>query len=271
MTPDERASLREHLLVTGLSGDTRTPRSNVVSNAEKLADDDPDKALGLGRRGRDARGVMRAVAASNGCSASLDERDGPGVIDPDRTLDELHAMGDRLERAARSGERVLIATGHPTGVLAMYQAIARALADVGVELLRPIEDEPLSAPRRVRRPRRIRYLDGVAVLATPADLLHTHESWPMDAILNATARPSLVLADHGFAGAAIARGLDTVAFNDVNDPALAIAWEDGLPRALVPLDDNRPPGVYLPLAAYLTRRIPEGSKGATRPKRPNRI
>ena len=48
MTPDQRRILHDHLLETLIAGPTRTPRSNVVSNAEKLADGDPDKHLGVG-------------------------------------------------------------------------------------------------------------------------------------------------------------------------------------------------------------------------------
>lgn len=256
MTPDLRRSLRAHLLATGICGDTRTSRENSVANAEKLAEGDPDKALGLGARGRDAAQVLEAVAALCGCSPALDERDGPGVIDPDLTLNALHALGDRLAKAAGGG-RMLIVTGHPTGLLPMYQAIARALVEVGVELVTPLGDvdDRLEPPRAFRRPRRARYLDGVGVLAAGADLVHTHESWPMDQLLDRAGDLDLILADHGWAGAAIARGYEVVAFNDVNDPAIAVAKADGLVDIVVPLDDNLPPAVYDPLTVYLCGRI----------------
>jgi hypothetical protein len=35
---------------------------------------------------------------------------------------------------------------------------------------------------------------------------------------------------------------------DVNDPAIAVGWQDGLFEAVVPLDDNLAPRVYRPLA-----------------------
>lgn len=255
MTPDQRASLHEHLLATRIAGDTRTSRENAVRNAEKLAAGDPDKHLGVGARGRDAAEVLRAVADLCGCSADLAECDGPGYIDPARTLDALRLMGDRVEHAVRRTERVLIATGHPTGLLPMYQAVARALAEAGVKLQTPRENELLDPPRKFHRRRLIRYLDGVAVLNTGADLLHTHESWPMDRLLDAIEPPHLVLADHGFAGAACIRGIETVCFTDVNDPAIAVAKADGLLDVVVPLDDNVPPGWYDPLRDYLLGRL----------------
>jgi hypothetical protein len=253
MTPEQRRSLRAHLLASGIAGETATTRENTVSNAEKLAAGDPDKHLGIGARGRDARGVMDAVARLCGCSASLDERAGGGVIDPDLVLDALEALGDRLARATERGERMLIATGHPTGLLPLYQALARALVSAGVKLETPLDDVRVGSPDKDRR--RIRYLDGVAVLMGGADLLHTHDSWPMDRLLDEIDPPDLVLADHGWAGAAIMRGLDVVCFTDVNDPAIAVAKADGLVVVVVPCDDNLPPASYEPLRDYLVSRL----------------
>src|SRR5260221_10656041 len=103
MTPAQRESLRAYLLSSGIAGETATTRENTVSNAEKLAAGDPDKFLGIGARGRDAAGVMQAVAGLCGCSPSLTERSGGGVIGPDLVLDALDALGDRLARAIGSG------------------------------------------------------------------------------------------------------------------------------------------------------------------------
>lgn len=255
MTPSERAALRAHFLATGIAGETRTTRDNCVANAIKLADGDPDKRLGIGARGRDAAQVMAAVADLCGCSPDLRERAGGGVIDPDRTLDAIEALGERLARAAAAGERMIVATGHPTGLLPMYQAVARALAPAGAKLLTPLEDVPLAPPRRFRRKRGVRYLDGVAVLWAAGDLVHTHESWPMGHLLEAAGGVDVVMADHGWAGEAVARGVETVCFTDVNDPAIAVARADGLVEIVVPLDDNLPPSVYDPIRDHLVGRI----------------
>jgi len=255
MTPEQRRSLRAHLLESGIAGETATTRENTVSNAEKLAEGDPDKHLGIGARGRDAHGVMEAVAQLCGCSVALDERAGGGVIDPDLVLDALGALADRLTAAVNRGERMLIATGHPTGLLPLYMAVARALVAGGVKLETPLDDVRLDAPQKVNRRRRIRYLDGVAVLMGGADLLHTHDSWPMDRLLDEIDRPDLVLADHGWAGGAIIRGVETVCFTDVNDPAIAVAKADGLVDIVVPCDDNLPPVAYEPVRDYLIGRL----------------
>jgi threonine dehydrogenase-like Zn-dependent dehydrogenase len=54
----------------------------------------------------------------------------------------------------------------------------------------------------------------------------------------------LVVADHGFAGAATAAGIPTVAVMDTNDPALAVAARRGADLTVVPMDDNRPQNSY---------------------------
>jgi hypothetical protein len=53
-----------------------------------------------------------------------------------------------------------------------------------------------------------------------------------------------VVADHGFAGAAIAAGIPTVAVMDTNDPALAVVAGRGADVTVVPMDDNRPLNAY---------------------------
>ncbi|HEU0102456.1 MAG TPA: phosphatase, partial [Mycobacteriales bacterium] len=64
--------------------------------------------------------------------------------------------------------------------------------------------------------------------------------------------PDLVLADHGWAGAAAAAGLEVLGYADSNDPALFVAEQEGLDITVVGLDDNVRPHLYDPLAAYLT-------------------
>lgn len=252
MTPDE---LRSYLLESRIAGWTRTPRADVVRKAYLLSEGDEDHMLGLGFVDVSPDEVMEAVAALCGCSAGLEERDGDGYIDPERTLSMLGKAAARLAEAGRRGERVLVCTGHPTGLLAMYMAVARALDDAGAKVLTPREGENLGADPQRRRRTRVRYLDGVGVLADGASLFHTHESWPMERLLEDIDAPDLVLADHGYAGAAIARGLETVSFTDVNDPALALAWTRGRTEIVVPLDDNVPPGLYGPLTNVLERAI----------------
>ena len=70
--------------------------------------------------------------------------------------------------------------------------------------------------------------------------LRAHHRWP-----------DLVVADHGWAGAAGQAGIDAVGFADSNDPALFVAEAEGKVLVCVPLDDNVAPHLYAPLTAYL--------------------
>jgi len=252
MNASERSALREVLLTELICGDTKTPRESVVGNAERLAAGDPDKLLGFTFENLTAREVMNDVASVCGCSPNLAERSGPGVIEVELTLDALAAVEARLCRAARDGEHVLFATGHPTGLLPKYMALARGLDASGCKLLTPRSGERL-APPEAGRGNRVRYFDAVAVLSDGAHLYHTHESWPMHALLDAIEPPDLVIADHGYAGAAIMRDIETVSFADVNDPALLVAKARGLTEIVVPLDDNREPERYSAVTSFLER------------------
>jgi hypothetical protein len=75
----------------------------------------------------------------------------------------------------------------------------------------------------------------------------------MQAILAGADGPlaDLVVADHGWAGAAAQHGLPVLGFADTNDPALFVGADEGKLDVVVPLDDNVTPADYAPLAAYL--------------------
>jgi hypothetical protein len=257
MTSEQRAGLRAYLVESGIAGNTKTSRENAVHNALLLVDGDPDKFLGLDHAGLHEAEVMDAVAELCGCDPDPRATHGPGVIDPDRTLDELDAYAERLAEAVRRDESFLLCTGHPTGPLTVYTAMSRWLEAIGCKVLRPLDDVKLPLrpgdPRR-HRGNRVRFVDGVGMYADGATLYHTHSSWPMERLLDAS-DPDLVLADHGFAGAAIARGIETLAFNDINDPSLAVAKARRMTRIVVPLDDNVPSDLYRPIAKFLIATI----------------
>jgi hypothetical protein len=66
----------------------------------------------------------------------------------------------------------------------------------------------------------------------------------MRGVLRELGAVDLVVADHGFAGAAIAACVPTVAVMDTNDPALALVAGRGADLTVVPMDDNRPLNSY---------------------------
>jgi hypothetical protein len=244
-----RAELREHLVRSRIAGDVATPRESNLANIRKMLDRHPDYWFGVELdRPWSYEEVLAVVADRVGIDPDPARGSGADRIDPDRCLDALDAVRDRLARAVADGSRVLFATGHPTGLLALYLPLAQALAEAGCAVLTPLADTGVTVGD-VRR--RIRYVGGVALLSTGGDLLHTHAPEPMQTILAADAGVDLVVADHGWAGAAGQAGLATVGWADTNDPALFVAAAEGKLDVVVPLDDNVAPVRYAPVAAYL--------------------
>ncbi len=92
----------------------------------------------------------------------------------------------------------------------------------------------------------------VAVMGDGASMLHTHDPAPMQSILREVGTANLVVADHGFARAAVAAGMPTVAIMDTNEPALAVVAGRGADLVVVPMDDNRPLNSYAAALEVLT-------------------
>ncbi len=250
-----RTDLRDHLIRTRIAGDVATPRENNLDNYRSLANRDPHYMFGLSFAAEwSFRDVLEQMAKSVGVVADPEHREGQDTIDPDLTIDAIEAMGDRVgEVLARGNARIVIATGHPTGLLTVHLALARLARSAGATLLTPAERWSYMG-NGLGRVRRIRYLDDVAMLDDGAALVHTHDPDPMRAIL-AEERPDFVIADHGWAGAAGEAGVETVGFADSNDPALFVGEAEGKIAVAVPLDDNVLPRHYGPLTDYLVARI----------------
>jgi hypothetical protein len=248
-----REELLDALLAEGMAGDVSHDRTNVWSKVQRMVMGDPDVTFGLsGTTKYEALEVMEMIDRSIKFEAEADSWEGPTIVDPDTILESLEAMGDRLALAAERGEEVLIATGHPVGMVLLYMEVARELVKRGAKLLRPIEGVRW---RELGRARAIRYLHGVGVLTDRASSYHTHSPDPMRRMLE-EATPDLVLADHGFAGAAIEAGVETVCVTDVNDPALVVAKHEGRTNVVVIMDDNVTPESYWPCYQAIISRFP---------------
>lgn len=248
-----REELAAALVAGRVAGpETSHDRANVREKVRRLVEGDPDSLFGLsGLDGLDAKQVLDLVAREAGFDPG--PTDGPTPIDPYRVLEACEAAGRRLARAAARGERVLLATGHPGGLILLYMAVGQLLEEFGAELLRPLKDAEWE--ERGRR-RRVRYLHGVAVLSDGAGTLHTHRPDAMRRML-ARARPDLVFADHGFAGAAIEAGVETISIADVNDPALVVAKHQGRTEVVIVMDDNVAPEDYWPCFQAMAAAFPE--------------
>ena len=256
-TPD-RAALRAHLVASRIAGDVATSREDNLLKYGMLAARLPKAMFGLEPTGRWNLGdILELMAERVGVSPDPTHLRGQDRIDPDLTIGALDRMAEHLARAARDGSRVLLATGHPAGLMVVHQAVAAALETAGVTVLTPADGFAWQSMTRWGKvDRHIRYVSGVAVASDMGNLNHTHSAQPMRGLLadlqdSGEALPDLVVADHGWAGAAGQAGVTAVGFADCNDPALFVGEAEGLVAVSVPLDDNVPPHLYAPMTAYL--------------------
>lgn len=258
LTAPTRAELRDHLIRARIAGDVATSRENNLDHYRSLAERDPYHLFGLTLSAEwSYRDVLDLMAKAVGVSPDPEHRRGPDTIDPERTIDAIEQAGERIARVlATPGARILFATGHPTGLLAIHLPLARLAVEHGATLLTPAEDWTYH-PHAFGRPRHIRYLQGVAMLSDGGAFTHTHDAEPMRAMIEdmGADRPDLVIADHGWAGAAGEAGIETIGFADSNDPALFVGEAEGKISVAVPLDDNVSPRYYDPLTHYLVTRI----------------
>lgn len=247
-----RSELIEHLVRTRIAGEVATPREINLAHYRELANGNRYYWLGLelGDRWRDEQDVLAVMAERCGVDEDPEHRVGQDVIDPELTVDALGRAANLLRKAAAGKLRVLLATGHPGGLLDVHARAGMALAAAGCELIRvPLG---LTADEGV-----VAQLAGVAMHERGASLWHTHSPRPMAEILDALAQdgaapPDLVMADHGWAGCAAERGIDTIGFADCNDPALFLGEAEGTLSVCVPLDDHViNPRYYEPMTDYL--------------------
>jgi hypothetical protein len=254
-----RDDLFAHLIEARIAGRVATPRENNLDHFRRMSRREPLYLFGLEPSGNwTPAEVLALMVARCGVSPDTTHVRGTDTIDPERTVERLEAMATLVRDAARHQRRVLLATGHPHGVFSIHRALAGALRAAGCPLLSAASGwEHPDEPSYRSRHGSIRFVDDVAVLThSSGRLAHTHSPMPMTAILDELAAtgqplPELVIADHGWAGAAAQAGIPTVGFADCNDPALFVAEAEGRVRVCVPLDDNVDPDLYAPLTAYL--------------------
>lgn len=261
MSSDLLANARATLETAGITGrHVSHERGSSLEKIDKLLAGDPETTFGMsGFDGYSAEDILGFMADLTGCPGDLSDTTCEDRIDPHLTVAGIVAAGRRLAEAASRGASLLVATGHPTGMLEHNMRVADAYEDAGGKILRPREHERFPLGRRGRRPH-VRYVGGVGCLSDWGQLLHTHGSDAMEALLEVEPWPDLVFADHGFAGAAIERGIPTIAVMDINDHALAVAAATGRDVTIVPMDDNRLPRLYEP-SWTLIQAVLSGSIG----------
>jgi hypothetical protein len=255
----DSAALRKHLVAQRIAGDVATSRADNLRKYAMFADRAPGAMFGLEPTGRwDFADILDLMARRVGVSPDPEYRLGPDRIDADLTIAGLDRMAERLAAAAATpGARVIVATGHPSGLLPVHLAVVAALRNRGARILTPAPGWSYQAGTGTGSAHReIRYVDEVAMVSNRGELNHTHSPRPMEAMLRSLAEageppPDLVVGDHGWVGAAGQAGVTAVGFADSNDPGLFVGEEEGTVAVAVPLDDNVAPHLYAPVSGYL--------------------
>jgi hypothetical protein len=244
--PHPREDLERALVAGGVAGPAGHPHHNVFGNIRKLVAHDPDKLFGLSRMPEPFgfEDIVRLVGDAAGAPIDQLATEGSPDIDAGSVLDACAAMGERLARAAGRGEVVLFATGHPGDLDPLYGAIADLVEARGGRIVRPADGDTWF-DEHVGHDWTIAYHGAVGMVTDDDRPRHTHRPEAMRRML-AEERLDLVVADHGFAGAAIDAGVETLSIADVNDPALIVAKAQGRTDVVVVLDDHVPPENYWP-------------------------
>jgi hypothetical protein len=263
------ARLAEHLVQTRLAGSVATPVQSCIDNSRRLIAGEPDYTFGLS----DWRHASYedAIAALRRCGVALVDPDGRAedpaatpFVDPSFALAAVHHHRSALAEVAAARGRVLFATGHAFSLLPHYSGLARALGEVGCTVLEPLNGQHHAVRTAEGEPASIRFFDGVASLVSHGALLHTHRPDYMEAMLAELGGPGsvdLVVGDHGYAGAAVERGISTLSIADVNDPALPLAQARGRTQGVLVIDDGLNPVVYEPLTAVMLDGFSEDRTG----------
>ncbi|MCU1676744.1 MAG: phosphatase [Frankiales bacterium] len=250
----EPAALRKHLVASAIAGEVATTRANNLDNIRRTLDGDENVTFGIEFTAEWSFDRLFEVMVRLVGIHADPSYDGIDTIDPDRTIERLTRMRARLRSAAQHRESVLLATGHPANLLPVHQAIARRLQEAGCRVLTgPLDD--------------VYVIGGVHVYRRGGGLPHTHSPDFMRRVLaDLHERPDLVVADHGWAGAAAQAGLQTVGFADCNDPGLFVGEEQRSMLCTVPLDDGVAPHLYDPMIEFLLDGV-----GWTGPDSPRKV
>ena len=231
----------ERLLDAGVAGTcTSHGAENNLYKIGLLLEHDENNTFGMEDllQGVDFDEVYEAVTDQIGNPPDREENPGRGCIDPARTAAGLVEAGDQIGRVARAGGRLVFATGHPGAMILYYLGLAQWAEELGGEVV------TAQTRGRYQKGVSLDWAGPVGTLGDGASLFHTHDPEPMRDVLGQAGPIDIVVADHGFAGAAIAAGVPTVVVMDTNDPAFAVVAARGANVWVVPMDDNRPLNSY---------------------------
>jgi hypothetical protein len=243
-------------------------RANNVAAAKKLTDNDPYVTFGIRMvidyvqlNEVDPQEALGMIASITKCSQDVSYTEGRGYISPSSTIKGLKAMSAAIRRVCRDHGYVTFATGHPGSMIECYTVLASLVRELGGHVLDLAKGQVAFQGEDRDHIHVADSINDICILSDTCAALHTHDSRAMELMLNDAKRlPDLVIADHGFAGEAINRGIPTVAIMDTNDPGLAVAKKLGANVIIVPMNDNRPNKVTREAAELVKQMILESGR-----------
>ena len=271
MHTDAHAALAAVLDSTLLTGAVLTDRASNLGNLRKLAARDPAHLYGVDVAEHwDLESLLALMGERVGISTDPAFESGQDRIDVRLTLARLDAYRRRFAESVERGDLILFATAHPATLMDLYRRLATAATEAGAQVL-DVNALPFAGADRIRVPLADEHqflwcTGGVTCVYRGGSLLHTHSPEPMNALLDQLdtlgIRPDLVVADHGWAGAAGRRGLPTIAIADCNDPAVFVAEAQGSIEVVVPIDDGLAVHLYEPVLRYVLAALSEPGHGS---------
>lgn len=251
-------AVRELLVERRLAGEVRTTRRQTLDYIGRTLTGDTNYTFGLGDWRTATLDELITVTARAAGDRLAEGDPAVGYICPDRALEGMVRHAEVLRGPLQEGgATVLLATGHPMGLLDHYAELARALEQTGNRVLRPLDDHRLDIATGEHQAGEsgIRFVCGVGCAFVDEAILHTHRPDYMKAMLTQLAledqHVDLVIADHGMAGAAIEAGVETVSIADVNDVALMLAQQRGRHDHLLCIEDNLTPAQFSPVTEFI--------------------
>ncbi len=251
----DRSTLAQALEAGRITGEVATPRENNLSHIHRFLAQERQFDFGVElARDWDYDSVFALMVERCGLRPDAEFVEGVDTISTEACIAALERLAEAVGEVTRSGGRILFATGHPAGLLPVHMAIARAAKSAGAVI--DTQDHFIPVPEIGGD---VRQIGDVWTWHQHGGSPHTHLAEPMHALLNDFAArggssPDLVVADHGWAGAASSRGLRTIGYADCNDPALFVAEAQGQVEATIPLDDDVVPNLYAPLIDFVIER-----------------
>lgn len=242
-------ALAEHLDRARITGEVATAREDNLAHIGGFLDRDPDLEFGVEpTRDWSWEEVFRLMVDRVGIDPDPGHLRGQDTIGVRQCLEALDRYRRIFSRTVREGGKILFATGHPAGLFPVYRRMAETARARGAQVL-GIQEGLAHDDGDVRQ------IADVVMFQRYGALAHTHRPQAMRLVLDQLAAggvvPDLVVADHGWAGAAASRGVPTVGIADCNDPGLFVSEAQGQLLVAVPMDDNVLPHLYEPLIAYL--------------------